>query len=113
MAHENELYLNNLHTYLAGPDDARNEIKVVRQFLWLVSRVIGWSYALLILCTLGKHKLQKLDEDRRVKLVKYITQHRGSLFCPGLEVKAVRCNLHQIRMTIPPCLVTSSELLQI
>ena len=112
LTNENELYLNNLHTYLAGPDDARNEIKVVRQFLWLVSRVIGWSYALLILCALGKHRLQKLDEDRRVKLVKHITQHRGSLFCPVLEDKAVRCNLHQIRMTIPPYIVMSIELLQ-
>jgi hypothetical protein len=69
-------YLKNLYPFLADPGDAqieRNETKVARQYLWLVSRVIGWSYALLILCALGKHRLQKLDEDRRVKLVKYIT----------------------------------------
>ena len=113
LTHEHELYLNNLYRYLAGPDDVRNEIKVVRQFLWLVSRVIGWSYALLILCALDKHRLQKLDEDRRVKLVKHITQQRDSLFCPILEDKAVRCNLHQIRMTIPPYIVMPIELLQV
>ena len=113
LTNKNKLYLNDLNTYLAGPDDARNEIKVVRQFLWLVSRVIGWSYALLILCALGKHRLQKLDEDRRIKLVKHITQHSDSLLCPVLEDKADLCKLHQIRMTIPPRLVTSIELLQI
>jgi len=113
LTNEHELYLNDLYTYLAGPDHARNEIKVVRQFLWLVSRVIGWSYALLILCTLGKHRLQKLDEDRRIKLVKHITQQRDSLFCPILEDKAVRCNLHKIRMNIPLYIVMSIELLQI
>ena len=104
LTNENELYLDQLCTFLGNPDDAqieRNEIKIVRQFLWLVSRVIGWSYVLLILYTLGKHKLQKLDEDRRIKLVKHIIQNRESLYCPRLEEKAIQCNLHQIRMTPP------------
>jgi hypothetical protein len=60
LANEHELHLNQLCTFLADPDDAqteRNEIKIVRQYLWLVSRVIGWSYVLLILYSLGKHKL--------------------------------------------------------
>jgi hypothetical protein len=102
---KHELYLNQLCTFLADPDDAqteRNEIKIVKQYLWLVSRVIGWSYVLLILYTLGKHKLQKLDEDRRIKLVKHIVQNRDSLSCPRLEEKATRCNLCQTRMTLPP-----------
>ena len=105
LTNEHELYLNQLCTFLADPDDAqteRNEIKIVRQYLWLVSRVVGWSYVLLILCTLGKHKLQKLDEDRRIKLVKHIVQNRGSLSCPRLEQKATHYNLCQIRMTLPP-----------
>ena len=101
---EHELYLDRLCTFLADPDDAqteRIEIKMVRQYLWLVSRVIGWSYVLLILYTLGKDKLQKLDEDQRIKLVKHIVQNRDSLSCPRLEEKAIYCNLCQIRMTLP------------
>lgn len=101
---EHEDYLKNLYSFLADSRDAqieRNETKVARQYVWLVSRVIGWSYALLILCALSKHRLQKLDEDRRVKLVKHITQHRASLFCPKLKNKAIRCKLHQIRMNSP------------
>jgi hypothetical protein len=30
LTNKNELYLNNLYIYLAGPDNARNKIKVVR-----------------------------------------------------------------------------------
>ena len=93
---EYETYLDNLNTYLAGPSNARSDIKVVRQFLWLVSRVIGWSYALLLFCALGKHRLQKLDEYQRTKLVKHIAQHRDSLFCPILQDKAVCYDLHQL-----------------
>lgn len=105
LTNEHEHYLNQLYTFLADPDDAqteRNEIKIARQYLWLVSRVIGWSYVLLIFYTLGKDKLQKLDEDRRTKLVKHIVQNRDSLSCPRLGEQATHCNLCQIRMTLPP-----------
>ena len=113
---EHKGYLKNLYLYLADPGDAqieRNDTKVARQYLWLISKAIGWSYALLILCTLGKHRLQRLDEDRRVKLVKHITQHRDSLFCPKLKDKAIRCELHQIRMNLPLYIVISIELSQV
>ena len=95
---EHEVYLDNLHTYLAGPGDARKDVKVATQFLWLLSRITDWSYALLLLCSLGKHRLQKMDEDRRVKLIRYIIQDRDSLFCPVLKDRAIQCQLHQIRM---------------
>ena len=103
---EHETYLN---TYLVGLSDARNEIKVLKQFLWLISRVIGWPYALLLLCALGIHKLQRLDEDQRTKLVKYIAQHRDSLFCPILHEKAVCCKLHRICMNLPFCISVSTD----
>ncbi len=95
-----ELYLDNLHQYLAGPSDAqkeRNEPKAARQYLRLVSIAVGWSYALLILCALGKWRLQNLDDDQRVKILRYVFEKRGSLFCSRLEDKAVQCDLHQIR----------------
>lgn len=95
---EHKVYLDNLYIYLAGPGDTRNKVKLVRQFLWLVSRVTDWSYALLLLCSLGKHKLQKMDEDRRVKLIKHIAQDRDLLSCPTLKDRAIQCQLHQIRM---------------
>ena len=112
---EHEGYLKNLYSFLADSKDAqieRNETKVARQYLWLVSRVIGWFYALLILCALSKHRLQKLDEDQRVKLVKYITQHRDFLFCSKLANKVFRCKLHHIRMNLPLYILISIELLQ-
>ena len=102
LTNEHEGYLDNLYGYLAGPGNARNEVKIARQFLWLISKVTDWAQALLVLCTLGKHKLQKIDEDRRVKLVEYVVQHRDRLFCPLLKDEAVRCNLQQIRMNLPP-----------
>lgn len=84
---------------------------MARQYLWLISRVVGWSYALLILCALGKHRIQRLDEDQRVKLIKYINKRRSSLFCPKLEDPATQCNLHQIRMSLPRKVLISTEIL--
>jgi hypothetical protein len=112
-AKEHALRLKDLYMSLADPSNAqieRNENKVARHFLWLVSRVIDWSYALLILCTLGKHKVQKLDEDQRVKLIKHIIKHRETLFCPRLKDKAIQCNLHQIRMNLPLCIIKFTDL---
>lgn len=109
---EHALQLNHLYKSLADPgnaQDERNEIKAARHFLWLVSKVIGWPYALLILCTLGKHKMRKLNEDQRVKLIKYITKHRGMLFCPRLKDKAIQCDLHQIRMSLPLCIMKFTD----
>jgi len=97
-----ERYLDNLHLYLAGPGDAqkeRNEPKAARQYLWLISIAIGWPYALLILCALGKWRLQNLDDDQRVKILKYVAKHRGSLFYSRLEGKAFQCDLHEIHMS--------------
>jgi len=97
---EHKLQLHGVHTILADPGDTqpeRNEKKVARHFLWLISRVIGWSYALLTLCALGKNKVEKLDEDQRVKIIKFIIQRRGSLFCSSLEEMSMTCKLDQIR----------------
>jgi len=100
LTQEHELRLQGVYTFLADPGDTqteRNEKKAARHFLWLISRVIGWSYALLTLCALGKNKVEKLDEDQRVKITKFIIQRRGSLFCSSLEERSVTCNLDQIR----------------
>lgn len=98
---EQELQLQGVYTYLADSGDTqaeRNDKKVARHFLWLISRVIGWSYALLTLCALGKNKVEKLNEDQRVKITRFIIQFRGSLFCSSLEEMSMTCELNQIRM---------------
>ena len=105
LTNRRERYLTKLCTFLGDPNDAQNErkdIKMIREYLWFVSSVVGWSYALLILYTLGKDELRKLNEDRRVKLVKHIFQNRDSLCCPRLEEKATHENLFHIRVTLPP-----------
>ena len=112
---EHALQLNNLYIFLADSDNAQtehNESKVARHFLWLVSKVIGWPYALLILCTLSKHKVQKLNKDQCVKLIKHITKHCEMLFCPRLKNKVIQCNLHQICMSLPLCIIKFTDLSQ-
>lgn len=94
------LYIYDL--YLAGPGDAqkeRNEPKAARQFLWLVSIAIGWPYALLILSTLGKWRLQNLLDDHGVKILKYVVKNCSSFFRHRLKEKAVQCDLQQIRIS--------------
>lgn len=113
---DHKLCLNNLYTFLADPVGAqteRDDNKLARQHLWLVSRVMDWSYALLILCALGKNKLHKLNEDQRIKLIKHIAQHPDSLFYPKLKDKAIQCNLHQIYMGPPLFIVRFIELSQV
>lgn len=103
--------LRDVHTFLADPSDAQAEHKgqtVARHFLWLVSRVMGWSYALLILCALGRNRVQRLDEDQRVKIVKFISKWRGSLYCWELGEKAIEYRLDQICMVIH-CIITSTK----
>lgn len=113
---DHESYLRDLYLFLAEPDDRqieRSDLKVVRQFLWLISRLTNWSYALLILCTLGKHKMQVLNEHERTKLTKSIIKHRADFQCPRLEDKASQCNLQQIGMNLPRCMLTSTDSQQV
>ena len=99
---DDEVDLKNSSTYLADSREVqtqRSEERLARQYLWLVSRVIGSSYTLLILRALGKHRVHKLGENQRVKLMKYIIQHRRSLSCPRLRDKAIEYNLQDLRMS--------------
>ena len=51
----------------------RQDAKIARQFLLLVSRVMGWAFALLILVTLDKTTVLQLNEDQRVRILKQIS----------------------------------------
>ena len=106
-----EIYLGNLDSALAQAACAqaeRKESKAARQYLWLISQVIGWPYVLLVFCALGKHKVEHLNEDQRIKIVKYIAKHRESLFCRRLDDKAIQCQFQEYGMnlnSIPLCLL--------
>lgn len=88
-------------TALGNAQPDRRDTKIVRQFIWQVSRVVGWAFALLVLLALDKPTLLKLNEYQRVKLLKHIGQHRASLHCPALEDKATQAQLEKIRMSLP------------
>ena len=96
-----EANLDSLKLPLAQAECAQNErkeskpSKAGKQYLWLVSTVIGWPYVLLIICALGKHKMERMDEDQRVKLLKYTAKHRESLFCRRLEDRAIQCQFQE------------------
>lgn len=101
-----KVYMHSLDSSLAQAGCARIEgqdnkaSKATRQYLRLISNAIGWSYVLLIFCTLGKHKVEHLDEDQRVKLLKYVAQHRESLFCHRLEDRAIQCQFSKKCMNL-------------
>lgn len=86
-----EVNLNSLKLSLTQAECAQTErkeskpSKAERQYLWLIPSVIDWPYCLLIICVLDKHKIKRINEDQRVKLLKYIVKHRKSLFCCKLE----------------------------
>jgi hypothetical protein len=54
----------------------RPEITLASHFLWLISRVIDWPHAFLVLCALSKTTVMKLKENQRLKLIKHIIKHR-------------------------------------
>ena len=92
-------YLGSLNESLAQAGHAQSKKgKAARQYLWLVSSVIGWPYVLLIYCALGKHKVELLNEDQQVQLVKYMAEHRESLFCCRLKDSAIQCQFQEKRM---------------
>ena len=93
--------LNNLKLFLAqtGSAQKRTECKNGRQYFLLISNVIGWFYVFLIFCVLGKHKMERMIEEMRVKVFKYIATHRESLFCRRIEDKTIQFRSQENRMS--------------
>lgn len=91
-----ETYLDSLNSFLieAGCGHQMNKTsRAMAQYLGFFSTVIGWPYVFLIFCTLGKYKIEHLNEDQRIKLLTYIAQNREMLFCRELQNKAIQRNL--------------------
>lgn len=74
----------------------RTPSRLARHFIWLVSRILGWPYALLVLCTFGREIIRKLNESQRARIITHIFDNRNSLFCQPLQDQATSCNLDQI-----------------
>lgn len=102
-----EAYANNmqdLYGMLDDPDDTQTErtpSKLARHFIWLVSRVVGWAHALLILCVLGRETVRKLNEYQRAKIITHVFERQDILYCQSLQDQAASCKLTQICTCLP------------
>ena len=105
--------LNDYGPFLAQEPSDSCDIEAARLFLWLVSRIMGWSHALLILHSLGKHKLKRLSEGRRVKLIKFMREKGESLFCPKLQEEAKNLGLTEQSMTPAPYVIELTKPVQV
>ena len=81
-------------------DQTRREDMIYRQFLWLILRVAGPAYVLLIICSLGRRKVHRLNSSQSARLIKYVAQHRDSLFCTVLENEAKEVGFCQSSMSL-------------
>ena len=72
------------------------ELKLARDFVWLISRSLGWPFALLVIWSLGMHKLRKMSDAHRVKILKYISRNRTLLYCDVLDKKAHELGLYEM-----------------
>lgn len=59
------------------------------EVLWLVSRLISPSHALLVKCSFGKNRVTGLDIGGRAKLIQYVKQNQDSLFCPAIQKRVI------------------------
>ncbi len=88
--HRDQIPRNRFHS-----DQTRRDDMVYGQFLWLIAKAAGPAYALLIICSLKRRKVQRLKSTQSARLIKYVTQHRNSLFCSVLQNKAEEIGFHQ------------------
>lgn len=73
----------------------RQDVKIARDFVWLISRMMDWSFALLMVCILGKNRLQRMSEGHRVKLLKHLWTYRGLHLCSVLQHKAIEMGFNE------------------
>ncbi len=68
--------------------EIRKDGTIYIRLLWLISRVVGFPYALLLVCSVSRSKLERLTAMQIAKLVRYVAQNRDSLSSRALEEKA-------------------------
>ena len=112
-------YLESLGSYLAQADCAQVEHKeskigkATRQYLWLISKAIGWPWVRFIWYALGKYKVEHLNQGQYIKLVKYIAQHRELFVCRRLEDRVVQYQFQERYMNPYINIVACSKISQI
>ena len=89
------------HIHSSQTRETRKGGAVYEQLLWLISRVAGPAYALLLICGVARRTVERLNSFQSAILVKRITQHYDSLSSPALERKANKFGLCKTTMSLP------------
>jgi hypothetical protein len=88
-------FLRALKDGLTEPPDSTRGDRIYGHSLYLLSKVAGPAYVLLVICSLGKNRVQRMSPRRRVNLIRYIKQHEDLLYSPFFKSKAEESSLHQ------------------
>jgi hypothetical protein len=68
--------------------ETRKDGTIYRRLLWLISRVVGSAYALLLVCSVSRARVERLKSIQIAILVKYVAENCDSLSSRALEEKA-------------------------
>jgi hypothetical protein len=80
--------LSSGHISSSQTRKTRKDGGMYKQLLWLISRVAGPEYALLLICSVARHNVERLNSFQSASLVKYVARNCDSLSCRVLEEKA-------------------------
>jgi len=73
---------------------------IYEQLLWLISKVAGPAYALLLICGVTRRTVERLNTFQSAILVKYIARYYDSLLSRALEEKANELGLRKISVDL-------------
>jgi hypothetical protein len=88
---EARTFLEALRSGLIDSSQTRETRKggaIYEQLLWLISRVTGPAYALLLICSVTKRTVGRLNSFQSAILVKHMARYYDSLSSRALEVEA-------------------------
>lgn len=71
------------------------------QLLWLISRVAGPAYALLLICSVARRTVERLNSFQSAILVKRVARYCDSLSSRALEEKANEFSLCKTNISLP------------
>ncbi|KAL9125160.1 MAG: hypothetical protein Q9217_005592 [Psora testacea] len=72
---------------------SRKDGQIYKQLLWLISRVVGPIYALLLVYSVIRTDVERLNSIQRVSLVRYMARHCDLLSSRVLEEKGYELGL--------------------
>jgi hypothetical protein len=74
---------------------------IYEQLLWLISRVAGPAYALLLICSVTRRTVERLNSFQSTILVKRMARYYNSLSNRALEEKANEFGLCKTNISLP------------